>query len=173
MKYPEQSGNYSPSAQFNYGQNQPQQITKNHNSQNQGSSRRRNNDRFRKDHGNSHQLDRVIKQNDIVIRILKDIRDLLAGAEPEQFRYEPRHKRSGSKPQKSGHKRHDDEKDFNADEQSYDSSYSNDDSQDETQHQQNNSSDSYEQQEFGRSVVQTDSAPHPVDSAEESDPNFR
>jgi hypothetical protein len=66
-KYPEKMQNYSPSTAFNYspatgltgGQQNP----------------RRRNDRFKREPNNLN--DRVIKQNDIIIRLLKEIRDRL------------------------------------------------------------------------------------------------
>jgi hypothetical protein len=65
-KYPEKSANYSPSASYNYspgaGYNGIQHP-------------RRRTDRFKRESLN--QNDRVVKQNDIIIRLLKEIRDRL------------------------------------------------------------------------------------------------
>jgi hypothetical protein len=66
-KYPEKMPNYSPSTAFNYspaaGYNGGQQHP------------RRRNDRFKRESPNL--TDRVVKQNDIIIRVLKEIRDRL------------------------------------------------------------------------------------------------
>jgi hypothetical protein len=66
MKYPEKSANYSPSASYNYspgaGYNGVQHP-------------RRRTDRFKREVMN--QSDRTVKQNDIIIRLLKEIRDRL------------------------------------------------------------------------------------------------
>jgi hypothetical protein len=68
-KYPEKMENYSPSTAFNYspgtgftgGQQHP----------------RHRNDRFKRESPNMS--DRIVKQNDIIIRLLKEIRDRLPG----------------------------------------------------------------------------------------------
>jgi hypothetical protein len=67
-KYPEKNPNYSPSISYNYS---PQSS---YNGSSQMHPRRRN-DRFRRDPVNSN--DRIIRQNDIIIRLLKEIRDRL------------------------------------------------------------------------------------------------
>ncbi|HUI93904.1 MAG TPA: hypothetical protein VLX68_16795 [Chitinivibrionales bacterium] len=65
-KYPEKMPNYSPSTAFNYspatGFNGG------------GQHPRRRNDRFKQPMGMN---DRIVKQNDIIIRLLKEIRDRL------------------------------------------------------------------------------------------------
>lgn len=69
--------NYSPSASFNYnGGNYQNQSA-------QSPSSRRRPDRNGKRHVNNNQNDRLVKQNDIIIRLLKEIRDRLP--EPEQI----------------------------------------------------------------------------------------
>jgi hypothetical protein len=75
-KYPEKNPNYSPSISYNYSP----QAGYNGNSQ---MHPRRRNDRFRRESLNSNE--RVIRQNDIIIRLLKEIRDRL----PEPH-YSPR-----------------------------------------------------------------------------------
>ena len=68
-KYPEKMDNYSPSTAFNYspgtgftgGQQHP----------------RHRNDRFKRE--SPSMTDRIVKQNDIIIRLLKEIRDRLPG----------------------------------------------------------------------------------------------
>jgi hypothetical protein len=66
-KYPEKMPNYSPSTAFNYspatGFNGGQQHP------------RRRNDRFKRESLNLN--DKIVKQNDIMIRLLKEIRDRL------------------------------------------------------------------------------------------------
>ena len=66
-KYPEKMPNYSPSTAFNYspgtGINGGQQHP------------RHRNDRFKRE--SPGQSDRIFKQNDIIIRLLKEIRDRL------------------------------------------------------------------------------------------------
>jgi hypothetical protein len=66
-KYPEKMPNYSPSTSYNYspatGFNGGQQHP------------RRRNDHFKRD--TSNMSDRIAKQNDIIIRVLKEIRDRL------------------------------------------------------------------------------------------------
>jgi hypothetical protein len=69
-KYPEKNPNYSPSISYNYSP----QTGYNGNTQ-MHSRRRNNNDRFRREPTNSNE--RVIRQNDIIIRLLKEIRDRL------------------------------------------------------------------------------------------------
>jgi hypothetical protein len=70
-KYPEKNPNYSPSISYNYS---PQAG---YNGNSQMNPRRRNdrNDRFRRESLNPNE--RVIRQNDIIIRLLKEIRDRL------------------------------------------------------------------------------------------------
>jgi hypothetical protein len=68
-KYPEKSPNYSPSTSYNYS---PQ--TGHTGGQAQMNPRRRT-DNFRRDTPNSS--DRILRQNDIIIRLLKEIRDRL------------------------------------------------------------------------------------------------
>jgi hypothetical protein len=67
-KYPEKNPNYSPSISYNYS---PQSG---YNGNSQMHPRRRN-DRFRRESLNSNE--RLIRQNDIMIRLLKEIRDRL------------------------------------------------------------------------------------------------
>jgi hypothetical protein len=67
-KYPEKNPNYSPSISYNYSP----QTGYNGNSQ---MHPRRRNDRYRRESLNSSE--RVIRQNDIIIRLLKEIRDRL------------------------------------------------------------------------------------------------
>jgi hypothetical protein len=67
-KYPEKNPNYSPSISYNYS---PQSG---YNGNTQMHPRRRN-DRFRRESLNSNE--RIIRQNDIIIRLLKEIRDRL------------------------------------------------------------------------------------------------
>ena len=74
-------GNYSPSTSFNYphAQHGPAaghgSQSGNHNGNEQGHHPRRRTDRFRRETFNIQ--DRVSKQNDIIIRLLKEIRDRL------------------------------------------------------------------------------------------------
>jgi hypothetical protein len=67
-KYPEKNPNYSPSISYNYSP----QAGYNGNSQ---MHPRRRNDRYRRESLNSNE--RAIRQNDIIIRLLKEIRDRL------------------------------------------------------------------------------------------------
>jgi hypothetical protein len=67
-KYPEKNPNYSPSISYNYS---PQSG---YNGNAQMHPRRRT-DRFRRDPINPN--DRLVRQNDIIIRLLKEIRDRL------------------------------------------------------------------------------------------------
>jgi hypothetical protein len=67
-KYPSKSPNYSPSASFNYS---PQSG---YNGNAQMHPRRRV-DRFRRETPNTSE--RTVKQNDLIIRLLKEIRDRL------------------------------------------------------------------------------------------------
>ena len=81
----EKSGNYSPSARYLYGGKSQQQ----HIHQGQGGGRR--------DHGKrdsqSHQFDRLVKQNDIIIRLLKEIRDRLpAGKQQPSQKQKRKHR---------------------------------------------------------------------------------
>ena len=71
-KYPEKSQNYSPSATFNY--NPATGLNGNQHP-------RRRNDRFRRETLNY--TDKLVRQNDLTIRILKEIRDRLP-APPSQ-----------------------------------------------------------------------------------------
>jgi hypothetical protein len=67
-KYPEKMPNYSPSTSYNYG----------HQGGYNGSMQqhpRRRADRFKRESIN--QSDRLVKQNDLIIRLLKEIRDRL------------------------------------------------------------------------------------------------
>jgi|SRR5271157_3245657 hypothetical protein len=66
-KYPEKMPNYSPSTSYNYS---PATGF------NGGQHPRHRNDRFKRESGGS-MSDRVVKQNDIIIRLLKEIRDRL------------------------------------------------------------------------------------------------
>ncbi len=71
-KYTDNKGNnYSPSASYNYKQNGRGQ------GQNYQQHPRRRIDRYKRESINT--TDRVIKQNDIIIKLLKEIRDNLAG----------------------------------------------------------------------------------------------
>lgn len=67
-KYPEKMPNYSPSTSYNYGHQ---------GSYNGGMQQhpRRRADRFKRESINLN--DKVVKQNDIIIRLLKEIRDRL------------------------------------------------------------------------------------------------
>ncbi len=91
-KYNDKTHNvYGPAQNFNYG-NQSyngnshyngNSFNGNHNNQ---QNQRRRTDRFKRDNYNHN--DRLIKQNDIIIRLLKEIRDRLpapAVIEPEYF----------------------------------------------------------------------------------------
>jgi hypothetical protein len=73
LKYPEKSNNYSPSTSYNYS---PQSG---YNSNNQQMYRRRPQPGYRRDVSNP--VERIVRQNDIIIRLLKEIRDRLP--EPE------------------------------------------------------------------------------------------
>jgi hypothetical protein len=70
-RYPEKNSNYSPSTSFNYN---PQSGYNNNNQQ--GGVRRRPMDRMRRDNY-PNVNERIIRQNDIIIRLLKEIRDRL------------------------------------------------------------------------------------------------
>ena len=74
-KYPEKSGNYSPSARyFHGGSSQPPQH------QNQGPHHTQGPNQHRRQHKRDtggHTNDRLAKQNDVIIRLLKEIRDRL------------------------------------------------------------------------------------------------
>ena len=65
-KYPEKMPNYSPSTSYNYS---PAAGF------NGGQNPRRRNDRFKRESLNMS--DRTVKQNDLIIRLLKEIRDRL------------------------------------------------------------------------------------------------
>ncbi|MBD3315206.1 MAG: hypothetical protein GF344_05420 [Chitinivibrionales bacterium] len=72
------SPNYSPSASYNYnpsGQVNYQTPQQNNQNQHQPQHSRRRNDRHKKE--NSTMTDRLAKQNDVIIRLLKEIRDRL------------------------------------------------------------------------------------------------
>lgn len=60
----QKNGNYSPSANYNFNQNQS----------NHSHHRNKKSNQHRKE---LHLLERLIKQNDVIIRILKDIRERL------------------------------------------------------------------------------------------------
>ncbi len=69
-KYQERNGNYSPSARYLFGGNsQPPQHV-----QHQNQPHRRERDQYNK---HAHHFDRIVKQNDVMIRLLKEIRDKL------------------------------------------------------------------------------------------------
>ena len=75
-KYGDNKGkNYSPSASYNYQNSQGR-------GQGQGYQQhpRRRIDRFKRE--NMNFSDKLVKQNDIIIRLLKEIRDSLAGTTP-------------------------------------------------------------------------------------------
>ena len=75
-KYGDNKGkNYSPSASYNYQNSQGR-------GQGQGYQQhpRRRIDRYKRE--NMNFSDKLVKQNDIIIRLLKEIRDNLAGATP-------------------------------------------------------------------------------------------
>jgi hypothetical protein len=68
-KYQERNGNYSPSARYLFGGNsQPPQHV-----QHQNQSHRRD----KEQHKQAQQFERLAKQNDIMIRLLKEVRDKL------------------------------------------------------------------------------------------------
>jgi hypothetical protein len=71
-KYPEKSPNYSPSTSYNYS---PQSGFNGGNSQMFQRRRPPQDQRFRRDVPNPN--DRLVRQNDIIIRLLKEIRDRL------------------------------------------------------------------------------------------------
>jgi hypothetical protein len=66
-KYPEKMPNYSPSTSYNYGHQGGYNGMQQH--------PRRRADRFKRESIN--QSDRLVKQNDLIIRLLKEIRDRL------------------------------------------------------------------------------------------------
>ena len=73
-KYTDNKGkNYSPSASFNYQNNRGQ-------GQGYQQNPRRRIDRFKRESINVN--DKLIKQNDIIIKLLKEIRDSLTGSSP-------------------------------------------------------------------------------------------
>jgi hypothetical protein len=77
QKYPEKMPNYSPSTSYNYGHQGGYGGMQQH--------PRRRADRFKRESINLN--DKVVKQNDIIIRLLKEIRDRLpapANQEPAQ-----------------------------------------------------------------------------------------
>ncbi len=83
-KYGDSSGNYSPSTSYNYSPGSSNYPS----SQHQSHPRRRS-DRFKRESLN--QTDRLAKQNDVIIRLLKEIRDRLpARSVPYQGDHVPR-----------------------------------------------------------------------------------
>ena len=66
-KYPEKMPNYSPSTSYNYGHHGGYNGMQQH--------PRRRADRFKRETIN--QSDKLVKQNDLIIRLLKEIRDRL------------------------------------------------------------------------------------------------
>jgi len=72
QKYPEKNPNYSPSTSYNYS---PQTGYNGGNSQT-FQRRRPGQDRFRRD-ASPNPNDKLLRQNDIIIRLLKEIRDRL------------------------------------------------------------------------------------------------
>jgi hypothetical protein len=66
-KYPEKMPNYSPSTSYNYGHHGGYNAMQQH--------PRRRADRFKRETIN--QSDKLVKQNDLIIRLLKEIRDRL------------------------------------------------------------------------------------------------
>jgi hypothetical protein len=66
-KYPEKMPNYSPSTSYNYGHHGGYSGMQQH--------PRRRADRFKRETIN--QSDKLVKQNDLIIRLLKEIRDRL------------------------------------------------------------------------------------------------
>jgi hypothetical protein len=76
-KYPEKSPNYSPSTSYNYGQQNGYNPQAGYGAQtgNNGNYQRRRPERFKRDVPNT--ADRQLRQNDIIIRLLKEIRDRL------------------------------------------------------------------------------------------------
>jgi hypothetical protein len=82
QRFVEKSGNYSPSTSYNY--NNPRTSNANYLPQqqnmrnNNGKRLDNNNNKFRRPtQNNNNSNDRVIRQNDIIIRLLKEIRDRL------------------------------------------------------------------------------------------------
>jgi hypothetical protein len=71
---------YSPSSSFNYNGNYNSGNSSGYNNQQSQGVRRRPENRFGKTGGGGHHSnsnDRLVKQNDIIIRLLKEIRDRL------------------------------------------------------------------------------------------------
>lgn len=94
-KFNEKNGNYSPSARYLYGGANPQHQHPNH----QGGGKHR--DQHKRD-SHAHHFDRLAKQNDIIIRLLKEIRDRL----PAQHSSQPsshKSKKGGSKANRANH----------------------------------------------------------------------
>lgn len=73
----EKKGNYSPSASYNYSPGNSFSGQQ-HSSSGPHHHIQRRNDNFKRDRdGGGHQSDRLAKQNDTIIRLLKEIRDRL------------------------------------------------------------------------------------------------
>ena len=70
QKYPEKMPNYSPSTSYNYGHHGGYSGMQQH--------PRRRADRFKRESLNLN--DKVVRQNDVIIRLLKEIRDRLPPA---------------------------------------------------------------------------------------------
>ncbi|MBD3242040.1 MAG: hypothetical protein GF331_15730 [Chitinivibrionales bacterium] len=94
-KYNEKNGNYSPSARYLYGGNNPQ-----HQHQNQGGGGKHRDQHKRDSH--AHHFDRLVKQNDIIIRLLKEIRDRLPAPQSSQSSHKKK-KDSSSKAHRANH----------------------------------------------------------------------
>lgn len=84
-------GNYSPSASYNYNPTSPfNTLQTNHNHGNQNPRRRDGNHPRREGPGSS---ERLARQNDVIIKLLKEIRDRLpAPAQPHKSERPPRRK---------------------------------------------------------------------------------
>jgi hypothetical protein len=80
QKYPEKMPNYSPSTAFNYGHHGG-----GYNGMQQHPRRRA--DRFKRETLNLN--DKVVKQNDLIIRLLKEIRDRLPAPPNQELRSTP------------------------------------------------------------------------------------
>jgi hypothetical protein len=88
-KFQDKKVNYSPSVNYNYNPSGSSYGSQQYGQQ--GGPRRRGDQHGRREFG-GHQVERLIKQNDIIIRLLKDIRDRLP--EPPEVPGDP-----GSEPQ--------------------------------------------------------------------------
>ena len=79
-KFSEKKGNYSPSANYNYnpGGNFAGQHQNQHQNQQQHHPRRRT-DRYRRDVYNL--TEKLVKQNDVMIRLLKEIKDKVSSGQ--------------------------------------------------------------------------------------------